>query len=77
MNVEKLTPIEIEFEKFKRCTICQRCGNSCEFCKAVSFFTNEFICGDCFKKENEVQYKMRRRGINVLKYENIGYVPEV
>jgi hypothetical protein len=43
----------------------------------MSWFTEERICIPCSEKEDDIKKKLREKGLDPLKYEGCGYIPEV
>jgi hypothetical protein len=41
----------------------------------MSFFTTETICMDCSASELAIRRELREAGINDLRYESCGYIP--
>ena len=52
---------------------CDRCKNSLESGRTMSWFTEEAICMDCSSKERELRGTLPKNGFD---YEGCGYIPE-
>ena len=57
-------------------TSCDRCSGGLQV-RTTSWFTEETICMDCSKKEQEIKEAIKARGEDPRAYEGCGKVPEL
>jgi len=58
---------------------CDQCEGDLSEGRAMSFFTDETICPDCFLKEQEIRVKIRKElGQDAdLRYQKCGFLPKI
>jgi len=57
---------------------CERCHAGLEGqARKMSWFTEECLCEDCIKKEQEARNKMDAAGIDSSSLEGCGYLPKM
>lgn len=56
---------------------CDRCKKSLEEGRIQSWFTDETICFECSKDEQDIKRLLKNRGEDPSKYEGCGYIPKI
>ena len=57
-------------------TCCDKCGNELKSRKQC-WFTSDVMCLDCSIAQGQFRVRMRKAGMDDLKYEGCGYIPKV
>lgn len=64
-------------DKFFNQSNCDRCGQSLQSGRIMSWFTTETICLKCAQSERQLKQKLRAQGTNTDELEGCGYIPRL